>query len=197
VTGYLLLFWLLLYSWVPFWCWLCLIACFCLLFVFWDKVPLCSPGSSETRSVDMADLKLTDSSASVSQMLGLSYVEQVKDPQRENSLMVWLRRGNIPNHSWEMVLMQTARGLLFQECSRAHSHTPCTDRGPWHLEYLGKGVFKGRNHNSRGWGGRCWKIPKIPVKSHEDPYGPCQHQGSLGTESVDTHKLPTRPSMGS
>jgi hypothetical protein len=35
-------------------------------------------------------------------------------------------------------------------------------------EYLGKWVFKGRNHNSREWGGCCWKIPKIPVKSHEE-----------------------------
>jgi hypothetical protein len=35
-------------------------------------------------------------------------------------------------------------------------------------EEQGKGVFKGNNHNSRGWGGRYWKIPKISVKSHED-----------------------------
>ncbi|EDL00487.1 mCG1042580, partial [Mus musculus] len=33
---------------------------------------------------------------------------------------------------------------------------------------LSKGVFKGRNHNSRRWEGRCWKIPKIPHKSHKE-----------------------------
>jgi hypothetical protein len=34
----------------------------------------------------------------------------------------------------------------------------------------GEGVFKGKKkkHNSRVWGGRYWKIPKIPVKSHEE-----------------------------
>jgi hypothetical protein len=92
----------------------------------------------------------------------------MKDPQREDSPTFWLRRGDTPNHSWETVLMQTARGLLFQECSQSHSHTPHRGRGPWRPEYLGKGVFKERNHSSRGWGGCCWKIPKIPVKSHEE-----------------------------
>jgi hypothetical protein len=37
---------------------------------------------------------------------------QMKDPQCEDSPTFWLRRGNTPNHSREMVLLQTARGLL-------------------------------------------------------------------------------------
>jgi hypothetical protein len=43
-------------------------------------------------------------------------------------------------------------------------HAGVEDRGA-----PSKGVFKGRNHNSRRWEGRCWKIPKIPVKSHKEP----------------------------
>jgi hypothetical protein len=63
--------------------------------------------------------------------------------------------------------MQISRGLLFKSALRAHSHTPHRGRGLWLAEYLGEGVFKGKKHNSRGWGGRCWKIQKIAVKSHK------------------------------
>ena len=40
----------------------------CFVFVFWDRVSLCSPG---THSVDQAGLKLSDPPASASQVLGL------------------------------------------------------------------------------------------------------------------------------
>jgi len=42
-----------------------------LLFVFWGRVSLCSPSSPGTHSVDQADLKLRDLSASASWVLGL------------------------------------------------------------------------------------------------------------------------------
>jgi hypothetical protein len=69
--------------------------------------------------------------------------------------------------------------FLFQEHSRAHSHTPHRGKGPWHPEELGKGVFKGRNHNSRRWGGYCWKIPKIPVKSYKEVQSHKSHKEYL------------------
>ena len=47
------------------------------------------------------------------------------------------------------------------------------------LEIRGKGVFKGRSHNSRKWGGRCWKIPKIPVKSHKEVQSHKSHKEYL------------------
>jgi hypothetical protein len=55
----------------------------------------------------------------------------LKDPQCEDSSTFWLRRVDTPNHSQEMVLMQTARGLLFQAHSGTHSRTPRRGRGPW------------------------------------------------------------------
>jgi hypothetical protein len=45
--------------------------CFVLFFVFRDKVSLYSPGCPETHSVDQAGLKLRNSPASASQVLGL------------------------------------------------------------------------------------------------------------------------------
>ena len=44
--------------------------CFVCLFVFWDKVSLCSPGSLGICSIDQADLELRDPTASASQVLG-------------------------------------------------------------------------------------------------------------------------------
>ncbi|EDL12147.1 mCG145184, partial [Mus musculus] len=41
------------------------------LFVFRDRVSLCSPGCPGTHSVDQAGLELRNSSASASQVLGL------------------------------------------------------------------------------------------------------------------------------
>jgi hypothetical protein len=45
--------------------------CFCFLFVFWDRVSLCSPGCPGTHSVDQAGLELRSPPASASQVLGL------------------------------------------------------------------------------------------------------------------------------
>jgi hypothetical protein len=38
---------------------------------------------------------------------------------------------------------------------------------------------KKKTHNSRGWGGCCWKIPKIPVKSHEEVQSHKSHKEYL------------------
>jgi hypothetical protein len=94
--------------------------------------------------------------------------QEVKDPQPEDSPTFWLRRGYTPNHSWEMVLMQTAGGLFFQEHSGTHSRTLRRGRGPWAPSSWGRGYLKEKTHNSRGWEGCYWRIPKIPVKSHEE-----------------------------
>jgi hypothetical protein len=44
---------------------------FCFVFVFQDRVSLCSPGCPGTHSLDQADLKLRNPPASASQVLGL------------------------------------------------------------------------------------------------------------------------------
>jgi hypothetical protein len=44
---------------------------FVCLFVFQDRVSLCSPGCSGTHSVDLAGLELRNPPASASQVLGL------------------------------------------------------------------------------------------------------------------------------
>jgi hypothetical protein len=45
--------------------------CFCFVFVFWDRVSLCSPGCPGTHSVDQAGLRLRNLLTSFSQGLGL------------------------------------------------------------------------------------------------------------------------------
>jgi hypothetical protein len=60
--------------------------------------------------------------------------------------------------------MQTTRGLLFQAHFGAHNSAPCRSRGLRSPKYLGKGVFKGRNHNSRGWEGCVGKYQKYQLK---------------------------------
>jgi hypothetical protein len=66
-----------------------------------------------------------------------------------------------------MVLLQTARGFLFKRALRPTviHHAAVEDHGApssWVRGYL-----KEKNHNSRRWEGRYWKIPKIPDKSHK------------------------------
>jgi hypothetical protein len=36
-----------------------------------------------------------------------------------------------------------------------------------------------RNHNSRKWEGHCWKIPKIPLKSHKEVQSHRSHKEYL------------------
>jgi hypothetical protein len=64
--------------------------------------------------------------------------------------------------------MQTTRGLFIPRVLWGPQSYATQGLRTVVLRVLGKGVFKGRNHNSRGWGGNCWKITKIPVKSHEE-----------------------------
>ena len=61
-----------------------------------------------------------------------NYSHQLKDPQREDSPTFWLRRGDTPNHSQEMVLLQTARWLfiLFKSTLRP---TEAIRQGNWSL----------------------------------------------------------------
>jgi hypothetical protein len=91
---------------------------------------------------------------------------ELKDPQREDSPMFWLRRGDTPNHSQETVLLRTARGLfLFQECSQAHNHTQYTiieDRGApssWVRGYL-----KEETITQGGWEGVVGKYQKYQLR---------------------------------
>ena len=64
----------------------------------------------------------------------------MKDPQSEESPTFLLRRGETPNHSQEMALMQTARELFISGMLGAHSHTPHRGRGLW-TQVAGKGAI--------------------------------------------------------
>ena len=83
------------------------------------------------------------------------------------------------NHPQETVLLQTARGLLFKSAlgPTVIHHAGVEDRGApssWVRGYLKK-----KNHNSRRREGRCWKIPKIPVKSHKEVQSHKSHKEYL------------------
>jgi hypothetical protein len=95
----------------------------------------------------------------------------MKDPQHEDSSTFWLRRGDTPNHSRETVLMQTARGPTLIHHAGVEDHGAPSS---WLRGYL-----KEKNQNSREWGGHCWEIPKIPVKSHEEVQSHKSHKEYL------------------
>ena len=83
------------------------------------------------------------------------------------------------NHPQETVLLQTARGFLFKSAlgPTVIHHAGVEDCGApssWVRGYL-----KEKNHNSRRWEGRCWKIPKIPVKSHKEVQSHMSHEEYL------------------
>jgi hypothetical protein len=64
-----------------FFCCCCGFVClFCFLFVFQDRVSLYIPGCPGTHSVDQADLKLRNSPASASQVLGLKACTTTAQP---------------------------------------------------------------------------------------------------------------------
>jgi hypothetical protein len=64
----------------------CLFAC---LFVFQDRVSLCSPGYPGTHSVDQAGLKLRNLPASASQVLGLKACATTARPSSLSSLPLY------------------------------------------------------------------------------------------------------------
>lgn len=76
-----------------------------------------------------------------------------------------------PRNSRETDLAAITQGLLIERTGtivlglRLVSLTGVEEFDP---EQLGKGIFKGENHNLRGQGRRHWKIPKLPV---ENPKG--------------------------
>jgi hypothetical protein len=57
--------------------------------------------------------------------------------------------------------MQIERGLLFQEHSQAHSHTPHRGRGPWRPE---KGYLKEKNTTQGGGKGIAGKYQKYQLR---------------------------------
>jgi hypothetical protein len=67
--------------------------------------------------------------------------------------------------------MQTTRGLYIPGALWGPQlYTPLRGRGPWTLISWGRRYLKEKKkpHNPRGWGGHYWKIPKIPLKSHDE-----------------------------
>ena len=65
-------------------------------------------------------------------------------------------------------LAANCKRTFIQERSWAHSHTPRRGRGPCCLSSWVRWYLKEENTSQGGGEGVCWKIPKIPVKSHEE-----------------------------
>ena len=79
------------------------------------------------------------------------------------------------NHQRETVLLQIARGFLFKSAlgPTVIHHAGVEDCGAqssWIRGYLKEGTR---------WEGRCWKIPKIPVKSHKEVQSYKSHEEYL------------------
>jgi hypothetical protein len=60
--------------------------------------------------------------------------------------------------------MQTARGLLFQACSGAHSHTPCRVRGLWAFSSWERGYLKEETTTQGGGEGIVGKYQKYQLR---------------------------------
>jgi hypothetical protein len=91
----------------------------------------------------------------------------LKDPQCEDSPMFCLRRGDMPNHSREKVLLQIARGLLFKSTlgPTVIHHTGVEDHcalSSWVRGYLKEET------TLKEVGRALLEIAKIPVKSHKE-----------------------------